>query len=62
MHSIWLCSRSLAIGNIAVIIAAAGFIATPSLWPDLVVTAIIASLDLSAAIHVIPLAFREVRA
>src|SRR5690606_1572828 len=41
MRSIWLCSRNDAIGNIAVIIAAAGVFATSSRWPDLIVAAII---------------------
>ena len=62
MRSIWLCSRNDAIGNIAVIFAAAGVFATSSRWPDLIVAAIIASLNFSAAIHVIRLAFGEMRA
>jgi len=62
MRSIWLCSRNDAIGNIAVLIAAAGVFATSSRWPDLVVAAIIASLNFSAAIHVIRLAIGEIRA
>lgn len=61
MRSIWLCSRNDAIGNIAVMIAAAGVFATSSRWPDLVVAAIIASLNLSAAFHVIRLAINEMR-
>lgn len=62
MRSIWLCSRNDAIGNIAVMIAAAGVFATSSRWPDLLVAAIIASLSLSAAFHVIRLALSEMRA
>ncbi|NIB39756.1 cation transporter [Pseudomaricurvus alkylphenolicus] len=62
MRSIWLCSRNDAIGNIAVMIAAAGVFATSSRWPDLIVAAIIASLNFSAAIHVIRLAIGEMRA
>ena len=62
MQSIWLCSRNDAIGNIAVIVAAAGVFATSSRWPDLIVAAIISSLNLSAAYHVIRLAFGEMRA
>jgi Co/Zn/Cd efflux system component len=48
-RSIWLCSRNDAIGNIAVIAAASGVLATSSGWPDIAVAAIIASLSLSAA-------------
>jgi len=62
MRSVWLCSRNDAIGNIAVMAAAAGVFATSSRWPDLVVAAIIASLNFSAAIHVIRLALGEMRA
>ena len=61
MQSIWLCSRNDAIGNIAVMFAAAGVFATSSHWPDLVVAAIIASLNLSASFHVIRLALNEMR-
>ncbi|GAA5317063.1 MAG: cation diffusion facilitator family transporter [Candidatus Pelagadaptatus aseana] len=62
MRSIWLCSRNDAIGNLAVLIAAAGVFATTSRWPDLVVAAVIASLNFSAAIQVIRLALAEMRA
>ena len=59
MTSIWLCSRNDAIGNIAVMIAAAGVFASGSRWPDLIVAAIIAALSISAAIQVIKLARAE---
>lgn len=59
MRSIWLCSRNDAIGNIAVMVAAAGVFATSSRWPDLIVAAIVASLNLSAAFQVIRLALSE---
>lgn len=61
MQSIWLCSRNDAIGNVAVLIAAAGVLGTSSRWPDLAVAAIISSLNLSAAFHVIRLALSEMR-
>ena len=41
-QSIWLCSRNNAIGNVAVMVAAAGVFASGSRWPDLIVAAIIA--------------------
>ncbi|MCL4144476.1 UNVERIFIED_CONTAM: hypothetical protein GTU68_055104 [Idotea baltica] len=59
MQSIWLCSRNDAIGNIAVLIAAAGVTATASRWPDLIVALIIASLSLSAAYTILKLAIKE---
>jgi len=61
MRSIWLCSRNDAIGNIAVMIAAAGVFATASRWPDLITAVIIASLNLSAAVQVVRQALAELR-
>jgi len=61
MRSIWLCSRNDAIGNIAVMIAAAGVFATASRWPDLITALIIASLNLSAAAQVVRQALAELR-
>ena len=58
-QSIWLCSRNDAIGNIAVMLAAAGVFASGSRWPDLVVAAVIAGLNISAAIRVMGLARGE---
>jgi Co/Zn/Cd efflux system component len=58
-QSIWLCSRNDAIGNVAVMLAAAGVFASASRWPDLLVAAIIAALNISAAVHVIQLAWSE---
>lgn len=60
--SIWLCSRNDAIGNIAVLLAAAGVFASGSRWPDLLVAAVIAALNISAALHVVRLARVELRA
>ena len=52
MRSIWLCSRNDALGNIAVIGAAAGVFTTGSHLPDLLVAAMVAGLSLSAAVQV----------
>ena len=52
MRSIWLCSRNDAFGNIAVIGAAAGVFATGARWPDLLIAAVVAGLNLSAAAQV----------
>ncbi len=62
MRSIWLCSRNDAIGNVAVMVAAAGVFVSASRWPDLLVATIIAALNLAAAIVVIRLAKAELRA
>ena len=51
-RSIWLCSRNDAIGNVAVMLAATGVLATSSSWPDILVAAIIATLSLSAAYQI----------
>ena len=61
-QSIWLCSRNDAIGNVAVMLAAAGVFASGSRWPDLVVAAIIAALNIGAAKRVVRLAMVELRA
>ena len=60
-QSIWLCSRNDALGNLAVIIAAAGVYSTKTYWPDLVVAIIIASLSVSASIKVYRQAISELR-
>ena len=61
MRSIWLCSRNDALANVAVILAAAGVLATGSHWPDLVVAFTIASLNLHSAISVLRQAGFELR-
>lgn len=59
MRSVWLCSRNDAIGNVAVMAAAAGVFGTGAGWPDLVVASIMAGLALSAGIAVVRQARRE---
>lgn len=61
MRSVWLCSRNDAIGNIAVMIAAAGVFGTASAWPDLIVALIMAGLALSAGYSVVRQARQELR-
>ncbi len=46
MRSVWICSRNDAIGNLAVLSAAAGVVGTGSQWPDLIVAGIMASLGI----------------
>lgn len=59
MQSVWLCSRNDAIGNIAVMMAALGVLGSKSVWPDLIVAVIMASLGVSAAIQIIKKARSE---
>ena len=62
MQSVWLCSRNDAIGNMAVMLAAAGVFGTGQAWPDLVVALIMATLALSAARQVIKSSVMELKA
>ena len=62
MRSVWLCTRNDAIGNLAVIAAAAGVLGTGSLWPDVVVALLLAGLCLRAAREVIDHARAELAA
>jgi Co/Zn/Cd efflux system component len=59
MRSVWICSRNDAIGNVAVMLAAAGVLGTSSNWPDLAVAAVMALLALSGGISVIRQAGKE---
>jgi Co/Zn/Cd efflux system component len=59
-RSVWLCSRNDAIGNVAVLLAAAGVFGTGSGWPDALVAALLASLALASAASVIAQARREI--
>lgn len=61
MRSVWLCSRNDALGNIAVMIAAAGVFGTGSGWPDFVVALIMAGLALSAGYSVVHQARQELQ-
>ncbi len=61
MQSVWLCSRNDAIGNIAVMLAAAGVVASDTGWPDLGVATVMATLALTASWQVIRRAISELR-
>jgi Co/Zn/Cd efflux system component len=61
MRSVWLCSRNDAIGNVAVLLAALGVFGTGTMWPDLVVAALMAGLGLSGGVAVVRAARRELR-
>jgi Co/Zn/Cd efflux system component len=53
MRSVWICSRNDAIGNVAVVLAAAGVFGTGTAWPDLIVAGIMAALGISGGIQII---------
>ena len=61
MRSVWLCTRNDAIGNVAVMLAAAGVFTTATAWPDLAVAAGMAILAISAGLEVLQRARRELR-
>lgn len=61
VRSVWLCSRNDAIGNVAVMLAAAGVWATATKWPDLIVAAIMAGLFLYSSAQILRQSWRELR-
>ena len=61
MRSVWLCSRNDAIGNLAVMAAAAGVLGTGQGWPDIVVAAAMGVLALTASASVLRQAREELR-
>lgn len=60
-RSVWICSRNDAIGNIAVVAAAAGVFGTGTAWPDIVVAGVLAALGLSGGWQIIRQARGELR-
>ncbi len=62
VRSVWLCSRNDAIGNLAVILAAAGVWAAGTAWPDLLVAGVMASLFLYSSVQIVRQALGEMRA
>lgn len=61
VRSVWLCSRNDAIGNVAVLAAAALVAWLGSGWPDLVVAGAMATLFLHSAWLILRQALRELR-
>lgn len=59
MQSVWICSRNDAIANIAVVAAALGVLGTGTIWPDLIVAAIMATIGISGGVKIIRLACAE---
>jgi Co/Zn/Cd efflux system component len=52
MRAVWICTRNDAIGNLAVLAAAAGVFGSGSGWPDYLVAAIMSGLALVGAFQV----------
>jgi Co/Zn/Cd efflux system component len=61
VRSVWLCSRNDAIGNVAVVAAAAGVWGTATAWPDLIVAGVMASLFLYSSAQILRQAWQEFR-
>lgn len=59
MRSVWICSRNDAIGNLAVLFAAAGVVGTGTAWPDLAVALIMAALGIWGGLQIISQARAE---
>jgi Co/Zn/Cd efflux system component len=59
MRSVWICSRNDAIGNVAVVAAAAGVFGTGTAWPDLIVATLMAGLGLWGGAQIVQQARRE---
>ncbi len=52
LRAVWLCSRNDAIGNLAVLAAAAGVVLSGTAWPDLAVGLVMAALAVWAGLSV----------
>jgi len=62
MRSVWICSRNDAVGNAAVVLAAAGVFGTGTGWPDVIVAAIMAGLGISGGWQIVRQSLAELRA
>ena len=61
MRSVWICSRNDAVGNLAVMLAALGVFGTGTLWPDVIVAAIMAALSITGGWTIMSQATSEMR-
>lgn len=61
MRSVWICSRNDALGNVAVMLAAAGVFGTGTGWPDIIVASVMAALSLWGAVQIVSHAWNELR-
>lgn len=62
MRSVWICTRNDAIGNLAVLAAAAGVFGSGTGWPDYIVAAVMSGLALVGALQVTRHALAELAA
>jgi Co/Zn/Cd efflux system component len=53
MRSVWICSRNDAVGNVAVLLAAAGVFGSGQGWPDAAVALIMATLSVSGGWRIV---------
>src|SRR6266508_7049263 len=61
MRSAWICTRNDVLGNLAVLLAAAGVFGTGTGWPDIIIAAIMAGLALQGAGVVVRQSVSELR-
>ncbi len=61
MRSAWICTRNDVLGNLAVLLAAAGVFGIGTGWPDVIVAAVLAVLALQGATVVIHQSVGELR-
>jgi len=61
MQSAWICTRNDVIGNIAILVAAAGVFGTGTGWPDVIVAAIMAALAIQGGVVVLRQSLAELR-
>lgn len=61
MRSAWICTRNDVLGNLAVLLAAAGVFGTGTGWPDVIVAMIMAGLALQGAWTVVHQSLTELR-
>ena len=61
IRSVWICTRNDALGNLAVLLAAAGVFGTGRSWPDGLVAAFMASLALWGSWQIVLSAAPELR-
>jgi Co/Zn/Cd efflux system component len=61
MRSAWICTRNDVLGNVAVLLAAAGVFGTGTGWPDVIVAAIMAALAIQGSVLIIRQAIGELR-
>jgi Co/Zn/Cd efflux system component len=61
MRSVWICSRNDVIGNMAVLLAAAGVFGSGKGWPDAVVAFIMATLSIWGGIQIVEHARSELK-